>query len=106
MSDERDQRIAAILRAESPAARDPLLRIKVMARREQRQLQRQSLTMLAGALVIMLIAMFSIRGAGGVTVQVTGAFVIGAALPTSYLAFRGRLLRIVRRFGGYWIGAS
>jgi hypothetical protein len=54
-------------------------------------------TMLAGVLAIILAAAFALRSGGGALVP-TGAMAAGAALASAYLAFRGRLLEILRRF--------
>jgi hypothetical protein len=53
--------------------------------------------MLAGVLVIILLSTFAICTGGG-ALGATGVLVAGAALASAYLAFRGRLLRILRRF--------
>src|SRR2546423_1330478 len=97
MSEDRDERIVEFLHADAPPARDPVFRLKVLERREQRQFQRQLFTMLAGALVIILVSVFAI-GLGGRALVTTGALVVGAALASASLAFRGRLLWILRRF--------
>jgi hypothetical protein len=97
MSEDRDDRIGQFLREQAPPARDPVFRLRVLERREQRQFQRRSLTMLAAVLVIILVATFGIRIGGG-ALETTGALVVGTALAGAYLAFRGRFLRILRRF--------
>jgi len=48
--------------------------------------------------VIILVSTFAI-GTGGGVLGATGVLVAGAALASGYLVFRGRLLRILRRFG-------
>jgi hypothetical protein len=97
MSEDRDQRIVDLLREYAPPARDPLFRLKVLERRERRQFQRRSFTMLAGALVIILISTLAVSSEGG-SLETTGALAVGTALASGYLAFRGSLLRIFRRF--------
>jgi len=69
----------------------------VLERREKRRFQRQSFTILVGALVIILVSTFGIS-IGGAALATTGVLVVGAGLASAYLAFRGRLLRIPRRF--------
>ena len=54
-----------LLRADAPPARDPVFRLRVLERREQRQFQRRSFTMLAGALVIILVSTFGVSIGGG-----------------------------------------
>ena len=98
MSEDRDDRIVEYLRQAAPPARDPVFRLRVLERREQRQFQRRLFTMLAGVLVIILISTFAISTRGG-ALGATGVLVAGAALASGYLVFRGRLLRILRRFG-------
>jgi len=97
MSEDRDDRIVEYLRQAAPPARDPVFRLMVLERREQRQFQWRLFTMLAGVLVIILLSTFAISTGGG-ALGATGVLVAGAALASAYLAFRGRLLRILRRF--------
>ena len=97
MSEDRDRRIGNLLRADAPPARDPVFRLRVLERREQRQFQRTLFTILAGALVIVLVSALGI-GIGGGALEATGSLVVGAALASAWLAFRGRLLRVLRRF--------
>lgn len=97
MSEDKDDRLAELLSAAAPPARDPVFRIKVLERREQRQFQRRSFTILAGALAILLLSMFSLDFEGG-ALTATGALVVVAALVSTYLAFRRHLPRILRRF--------
>ena len=97
MTEDRDDRIVEFLREQAPPARDPVFRVKVLERREHRQFQRRLLTMLAAALVIILVATFGVSIGGG-ALETTGALVVGTALASAYLAFRGRLLRILKRF--------
>ena len=97
MSEDRDDRIGQFLREQAPPARDPVFRLKVLERREQRQFRRRWLTMLAAMLVIILVATFGFAIGGG-ALETTGALVAGTALASGYLAFRGRFLRTLRRF--------
>ena len=97
MSEERDHRIEEFLRASAPPARDPVFRLKVLERREQRQFRRRLFSMLAGVFVILLASLFALSQGIGVLVA-TEALAVGTALASGYLAFRGRLLRTLRRF--------
>lgn len=97
MREDTDDRIVELLRADAPPAHDPLFRLKVLERREQRQFQRRLYTMLAGALVIILMLAFA-RGIGTGAPGTMGALAVGAALASAYFAFRRSLLRILRRF--------
>jgi hypothetical protein len=97
MTEDKDPRIADLLRADAPPARDPMFRIKVLERREHQQFQQRSFTMLAGVLVIILVSMISISFGRG-SIKSAGLLAVGTALTSSYLAFRGRLLRILKRF--------
>jgi hypothetical protein len=97
MSEDKDVRIVDLLNADAPPRRDPLFRVSVLERREHRRFQRRLYTMLAGALLIILVSTFAIRiGAGGLGTM--GALVVGAALASAYLAFRRSLPQILRRF--------
>ena len=98
MSEDQDQRIADLLREHAPPARDPVFRIKVRERREQRRFQRRSLTLLAGGLSIILVSAFAL-GIGGRALQTTAAPIVGAVLAGAYPAFRRGLPQILRRFG-------
>ena len=97
MSEDRDERIVEFLRASAPPPRDPVFRLKTLERREQRRLRQRCLTMLVGALVILMVSILGISIGGG-ALKAAGAVVFSTALVTGYLAFRGRLLRILRRF--------
>jgi hypothetical protein len=97
MSEDQDKRIADLLSQNAPPARDPMFRIKVLELREQRQFQRRSFIMLAGVLVIILASIFAVSIGTG-ALKMMGALVVGAALGTGYLAFRGRILHILRHF--------
>ena len=99
MSHETDPRIADLLRAEAPAPRDPLFRVRVLERREERRYRRRLYTMLVGILVIFILSASAISigvGAGGL--GIVGTIITGAALATAWLAFRGSLSQILRRF--------
>jgi hypothetical protein len=97
MRDDQDERIADLLNADAPPVRDPVFRIRVLERREHRRFQRRSLTMAAGALVIIVVSAFAI-GIGGGAMQRTGALVVGTALAIAWPAFRRSLPRFLRRF--------
>ncbi|MBZ5578406.1 MAG: hypothetical protein LAP40_17725 [Acidobacteriia bacterium] len=97
MSEDRDNRLVELLRADAPPERDPVFRLKVLERREQRQFQRRLLTMLAGMLVILVGMGFAISLGNGALAP-TGALIVGAALVSGYLAFRGQVRRILGRF--------
>lgn len=97
MSEDRDDRMVEFLRQAAPPARDPVFRLRVLERREQRQFRRQLFTMLAGLLVIVLVSTLA-SGMGGGALKTTGAVVVATALASAYLAFRGRFLGILRRF--------
>ena len=97
MSEDRDDRIVELLRADAPPARDPVFRVSVLERREQRRFQRRLYTMLAGALVILLVLTFAISMGAG-TLGTMGALAVVAALGSAYLAFRSNLPQILRRF--------
>ncbi len=87
MSEDKDNRVADLLSQNAPPARDPMFRIKVLELREQRQFQRRSFIMLAGALVIVLVSILALS-MGAAALKTTGILVVGAALATAYLAFR------------------
>ena len=97
MSEERDHRIEEFFLASAPPARDPVFRLKVLKRREQRQFRRRLFTMLAGVVVILMVSLFAISR-GKEALVATDDLVVGTAFVSGYLAFRGRLLGILRRF--------
>jgi hypothetical protein len=97
MSDDRNDRIGEFFRAQAPPVRDPAFRLRVLERREHRQFQRRLFSILAGALLIILISAFAV-GFGQGSLATTGALSVGAAIASGYFAFRGRLLQILRRF--------
>jgi hypothetical protein len=97
MSEDTDLRIANLLNVDAPPPRDPVFRVSVLERREHRQFQRRLFTMLAGALVILLISTFAISiGAGALGPM--GALAVAGAVATACLAFRRSLPQVLRRF--------
>ena len=97
MSEERDDRLIEFLKAGAPSPRDPLFRLRVLELREERLFRRRFFIMLAAALVIVLMALLAFT-IGGKVFETAGALVFGTALGGGYLAFRGRALRILRRY--------
>jgi hypothetical protein len=97
MSEDRDDRLVEFLCAGAPPPHDPVFRLRVLEQREHRQFRHRLYTILAGVLVILLVSAFAIRIGGG-ALEITGALVVGVAFASAYLAFRGRLLQILRRF--------
>ena len=97
MSEGRDVRMEQFLRANAPPTRDPVFRLKVLERREQRDFQRRLVTMFAGVLVMLLVLGYYLS-TGERALVPAGALAVGAALASASLAFRGRLLGIFRRF--------
>src|SRR5262245_7495535 len=96
MSERQDDRIMELLQRAAPPARDPVFRLRVLERREQRQFQRRLYIMLAGVISIILVATF-VMSLGGGTLE-TSAPVVGVAVVTTCLAFRQSLMRILRHF--------
>jgi hypothetical protein len=97
MDKDQDQRIVDILQAHAPARRDPVFRISVLERREHRRFQRRIFALLAGALAIILVWSFALRF-GADELGIMGTLAIGAALASSYFAFRRGLPHVLRRF--------
>lgn len=97
MSEKQDQRIVDLLRTATPPARDPIFRLRVLERREQRQFQRRLYIMLAGAILIILVSTMSIALGGG-PLETKGAPVVGVAVASACLAFRQSLTRILKHF--------
>jgi hypothetical protein len=96
MSEQQDDRILELLRQSAPPARDPVFRLRVLERREQRQFQRRLYIMLAGVIAIILVSTFAMSLGGGFLK--TSAPVIAVALASTWLAFRQNLTRILRHF--------
>jgi hypothetical protein len=97
MSEDQDFRITGLLKADAPPPRDPVFRVSVLERREQKRFQRRLYTMLAGALVILLVATLAVNIRAG-ALGTMGVLAVGAALASAYVAFRGFLPQILRRF--------
>ncbi len=97
MSEKRDDRIAQFFREAAPPARDPVFRLKVLERLEQRRFQRQVSIMGAGVLLILAASLFA-RSMGEGDLQTVGALAVSAAVGTAYFAFQGGLWRTLRRF--------
>jgi hypothetical protein len=66
MTQDLDAKLGRLLREGAPPERDPLFRIRVLERREQRRYQRRTVALLAGSGLILLLAV-----AVGLVVDVT-----------------------------------
>ena len=97
MDKQQDPRIAELLQQAAPPARDPLFRVRVLERREQREFRHRLYIIVTGGLAILLISGLAI-GTGGRALEMTGVPVASIALATTCLAFRKRLAQIVRQF--------
>ncbi len=97
MSENPDARIAALLGENAPPSRDPVFRVRVMERREQRRFRQRLYTMIAGVLLILVLSAFIIS-IDASTLGTTGLLVAVAAFATARLAFRRSLPRILRHF--------
>jgi len=97
MKKHQDLRIVDLFKAHAPPRRDAVFRISVLERREHRGFQQRIFAMFAGALAIMLVSAFAIR-IGAAELGTMGTLVIGAALASSYFAFRRGLPQILRRY--------
>ena len=97
MGEQQDDGIVSLLRQGAPAARDPVFRLQVLERREQRQFQRRLYIMLGGLIAIIIVSTLAITLGGG-ALEITGAPVAGVAVASACLAFRHGLTRILRHF--------
>lgn len=97
MNQSQDDRIVELLRADAPSVRDPIFRMQVLERRERRQFQRRAFTLLAAQLVLVLVLTFTMIIGEGMSLVAADALASGTALAGGYFAFRGQLLRILRR---------
>ncbi|HEY4365018.1 MAG TPA: hypothetical protein VGN17_28905 [Bryobacteraceae bacterium] len=97
MSDEKDLRIAGLLHQGAPPSRDPVFRVSVLERREQRRFQRRLYTMLAGVVLILLIAVAA-QSLAGPKLERAGALLAAGAIGVACVAFRGSLGQVRKRF--------
>jgi|SRR5690348_2355418 hypothetical protein len=97
MSEQQDHRIPELLRLAAPPARDPVFRLRVLERREQRQFQHRLYIILAGVIAIISVSTWALTLGGG-ALKTTSASVVVVALACACLAFRHSLPRILRHF--------
>jgi hypothetical protein len=97
MSEQKDHRILELLQQAAPPPQDPVFRLRVLERREQRQFQRRLYIMLAGVIAIILVSTFVMILGGGI-LETTSAPLVGVTVVSTCLAFRQNLIRILRHF--------
>ena len=91
MTDDLDERLGRLLREGSPPERDPMFRIQVLERREQRRFRQRSLTLLAGAVAVGLFpAVFLALVADPLTAALVGVFSL-ALIAAGLFSVRGVL---------------
>lgn len=87
MTDDIDQRIADLLRADlgrdTAPASDPLFRVQVLARLQRKQYRRRVVGLVACACVLAIVAAVG-AGLGGVAREAMGAVLVGSALLAFY----------------------
>jgi len=93
-----DDRIGELLRADAPAAHDPLFRISVLERRERNRFRQHALMLGGIALALSVIAAIGI-GAGGDTAVTAVVLVIAVILAAAYTLYRPAVTRLLQRFG-------
>ena len=99
MTQDIDERLGRLLRADAPPERDPLFRIRLLERREQRRFRQRSLTLLVGAAVLTVIPAITLALVDNpIAAGVIAAFVV-ALIGAGLASFRG-LLHAVRWLRG------
>ena len=96
MSEGEDERLGALLRQDAPPARDPMFRLKVLERRETARFRRQSLFLIAVAVVLTAAAWLGVS-IGGETAQTIIALVFAASLGVGYVVYRPAVTRLLQR---------
>lgn len=99
MTDDLDERLGRLLREDAPPERDPMFRIHVLERREQRRFRQRSLTLVAGAVALGLFpAIFLALAANPLTAALVGVFSL-ALIAAALFSVRG-VLQVMRRLRG------
>jgi hypothetical protein len=101
MSDELDERIAALLNEGAPPKSDPVFRIKVLERRERQRFQRKSIS-LAAFVAALLASIGAARGVGANLAEVAAVVLLCVSLGALvvYAPVVTRILRRHARTGG------
>lgn len=96
MTNDEDERIAALFRKDAPPERDPLFRLKVLERRERQAFRRRMLVL---ALVAVGIAGAGVLGAlsTGRAFDIVRVLFFGVALSGGYFVLGPQLARYARR---------
>jgi hypothetical protein len=92
-----DDRIGEKLRADAPAAHDPLFRLSVMERRERKRFRNRSLQLAAVGLALGVVALIGIS-IGERARDAVGVIVVAALAAAAYFLYSPRLEQILRRF--------
>jgi hypothetical protein len=93
-----DEKIAGLLRQDAPPARDPMFRLNVLERRERERFQLRTRLMVAGGLLVAVIALVGVS-MGGDVAQTTIALLVLAALASGYVLYRPAVTRLLQRIG-------
>ena len=101
MSDELDERIAALLNEGAPPKGDPVFRIKVLERRERQRFQRKSIS-LAVFVAALLASIGAARGVGANLAEAAAVVLLCVSLGALvvYAPVVTRILRRHARTGG------
>jgi hypothetical protein len=97
MTQDQDARLANLLREDAPPAHDPLFRLSVLERREQKRFRNRSFLLLAAALAFAAISWIVIN-AGGQVFETAGVMLFGAILAVGHFLYAPALMQLLRRF--------
>ena len=97
MKHDQDARLADLLREDTPPAHDPLFRLSVLERREQKRFRNRSFLLLAAALAFAAVSWIVID-AGDRVFETVAVMLFGAVLAVGYFLDAPALMQLLRRF--------
>ena len=97
MTYKQDEPFAILLRQQAPAARDLVFRLKVLERRERREVRRRALLLLGAALAVAVISLIGVS-MGGKTYETARVALFAVATAISGVTYMPALARLLRRF--------
>lgn len=97
MTDDRDAKLAKLLRANAPDARDPLFRLGVHERRERMRFRRRTALLTLAAIAVVALAVVAAKTSTRL-LEPAGVLFFGVVLTLAALVLTPMLVRVLQRF--------
>jgi hypothetical protein len=97
MNDQQDERLGQLLRADAPPPRDPMFRLSVLERREEKRFRNRSLMLVGLAMAAALASWFAVS-IGGWTFETVSVLIALAIAAIGWWTYAPALRALLRRF--------